>query len=125
MGGAAFLLAACLPIAEARSSGRSGPPLSQPWQDWRRLLRKRPVTNESSTVALPLIPGLCLVLTAIAALLVPSFTLGMATAPFSDLLVILGHTGNDTHPLRLGRHRRRHWRGRRGGGADHARGRAV
>ena len=90
MGGAAFVLAACLPIAQARFAGCSGPPLSQLWHDWQRMLRKRPTTAESSTPALPFVPGLCLVLSAAAALLVPSFTLGMATAPLSDLLAILG-----------------------------------
>ena len=88
MAGAAVLLACLLPCAAARAAGRTGPPLWQPLHDARRLLRKRPVVTEAAGPLLLAAPSLCLAVTAVAALLTPSFTLGMATSSLSDLVVI-------------------------------------
>ena len=90
MAGAALLLAGLLPWAEARWHGRLGPPVLLPWHEGRRLLRKQPVAAEGHSALLPAAPGAALVLTAAAALLVPSFALGMVTAPMADLVVIVG-----------------------------------
>ena len=95
----AALLAAAVPVLaggtvwlQARLAGRQGL-LVQPWQDWRRLLRKRPKAVEGRSAVTRYAPSLALAATATAALLVPSFTLGMVTAPASDLLVIGGLLG--------------------------------
>jgi formate hydrogenlyase subunit 4 len=93
MAGASVLLAGLLPWARARWAGRVGPALSQPWHTWRRLLRKRPLVAEGTSPLLVWAPPLSLAATIMAALLVPSLTLGMITAPLSDLLVILGLLG--------------------------------
>jgi formate hydrogenlyase subunit 4 len=75
---------------QARLVGRAGPPLLQPWRDLARLLRKHPVVAESASAVFAVAPLLSAAAVAIAALLVPSFALGMAFAPFADLLVIAG-----------------------------------
>ncbi|WP_158742196.1 NADH-quinone oxidoreductase subunit H [Acidisphaera sp. L21] len=93
MAGMAVLLAGVLPWAQARLAGRVGPPVLQPLQDWRRLMRKQPVVSEGASALLPAAPTIQFAMVAAAALLVPSFALGMATAPMSDLLVIAGLLG--------------------------------
>jgi formate hydrogenlyase subunit 4 len=93
MAGMAILLAGALPWGQARLAGRVGPPVLQPLQDWRRLLRKQPVLPEGASPLLAAAPAIQLATLVVAALLVPSFALGMATAPLSDLLVIAGLLG--------------------------------
>ena len=75
---------------QARLVGRGGPPLLQPWQDLARLLGKQPVMAESASEVFAVAPLLSAAAVAIAAVLVPSFTLGMTLAPFADLLTIAG-----------------------------------
>ncbi len=75
---------------QARLVGRAGPPLLQPWQDLARLLRKQPVMAESASEVFTVAPLLSAAAVAVAAVLVPSFTLGMTLAPFADLLAIAG-----------------------------------
>jgi formate hydrogenlyase subunit 4 len=87
---AAPTLAGVVASAKARLTGRRGPPLLQPWRDLRRLLRKQRLWPEHSGMVFRLAPALGLACIAAAALLVPSFARGMATAPLADLLVIAG-----------------------------------
>jgi formate hydrogenlyase subunit 4 len=75
---------------EARLSGRSGPSVLQHWHDLLRLLRKESVVAESASGLSTIAPVISAAAIVIAAALVPSFTLGMIFAPFSDLLVIAG-----------------------------------
>ena len=93
MAGMALLLAGAMPSLRARLAGRAGPPLSQPWHDWRRLLRKRPLVTEGASPLAHWAPAAALTTTVLVALLVPSFTLGMVTAPLGDLVVIAGLLG--------------------------------
>lgn len=93
MAGMALLLAGAIPAGRARLAGQVGPPIFQPWHDWRRLLRKRPLVTEGTAAWGQWMPALALAATAVAALLVPSFTLGMATAPLGDLVVVAGLLG--------------------------------
>lgn len=88
--GGAPLLAGLQARVGARVLGRAGPPLLQPWRDLRRLLRKEAVRAEASTGVSAVAPLVALASAGTAALLVPSFALGMATAPWSDLLVLGG-----------------------------------
>ena len=90
MAAAAPVLAGLLGVLHARLAGRVGPPVLQPWRDWRSLLRKQPVLPESASLLLPLAPLVALACLAAAAALVPSFTLGMASAPAADMVVIAG-----------------------------------
>ena len=93
MAGAAVLLAAALPRGRALLAGHAAPPFWQTLHTARRLLRKRPVVTEAAGPLLLAAPPFCLAVTAVAALLVPSFTLGMATAPLTDLVVVAGLLG--------------------------------
>lgn len=87
---AAPLLIGLLRKAEARLMGRAGPPILQPVRDLVRLVRKQPVIAENATWLFRAAPTVHFAAIAAAAALVPSFTLGMTTAPMSDLLVIGG-----------------------------------
>jgi formate hydrogenlyase subunit 4 len=86
---AAPTVAGALDWLDARLSGRSGPPILSPWRDLVRLSRKTPATVDSVSVMSQLAPSLGLGATLSAAALVPSFTLGMALSPLSDVLVIV------------------------------------
>jgi formate hydrogenlyase subunit 4 len=87
---AAPLLACGLGALRARLAGRAGPPLLQPLRDLRRLARKQPVLPESAPAWLAIAPLVSVAAIGTAALLIPSFALGMATAPAADLIVIVG-----------------------------------
>ena len=75
---------------QARLAGRTGASPLQPWRDLVRLLRKQTVLAESASHVTIDAPVACAAATAVAACLVPSFTLGMTLAPFADLLLISG-----------------------------------
>jgi formate hydrogenlyase subunit 4 len=75
---------------KARLLGRIGPPMLQPWRDLLRLLRKQPVLAFNASFLFRAAPALGFAATLTAAALVPSFALGMTTAPVADLLVIAG-----------------------------------
>ena len=87
---AAPVLAGLRALVRARLLGRVGPSLLQPWRDLRRLLRKQPVLPGTASWLFTAAPFACLVIAVAAALLVPSFALGMATAPLADLVVLAG-----------------------------------
>lgn len=76
--------------AQARLAHRTGPHPLQPWRDLTRLARKQAVLAENASPVFSAIPPACLAATFLAASLVPSFTLGMAFARLSDLLVLAG-----------------------------------
>ncbi|MGA3399858.1 MAG: NADH-quinone oxidoreductase subunit H [Acetobacteraceae bacterium] len=75
---------------EARLAGRTGPHPWQPWRDLARLARKQPALAENASPLFRTAPLACAAAMAVAAALVPSFTLGMAFAPLADLLVLAG-----------------------------------
>jgi len=87
---AAPLLAGLQALVRARLLGRAGPPLLQPWRDLVRLLRKQPVLPDTASWLFTHVPIVCLAAAITASLLVPSFALGMLTAPLSDLVVLAG-----------------------------------
>lgn len=87
---AAPVLAGLRALVRARLSGRAGPPLLQPWRDLERLLRKQPVLPETASWLFTAAPIVCLAVAIAAAMLVPSFALGMATAPLADLVLLAG-----------------------------------
>ncbi len=74
----------------ARQLGRAGAPILQPYRDLMRLVRKQPVLAEGASVLFRAAPVVCCVAVALAAALVPSFTLGMIAAPMADLVAITG-----------------------------------
>lgn len=87
---AAPVAAGSLRWMQDRLAGHAGRPVLQPWRDLRRLLRKRPVMAEGASWLATAAPALALTALAAGALLVPSFALGMATAPAADLVVLAG-----------------------------------
>ncbi len=95
------LLAGVQARVRARLLGRAGPPLAQPWRDLVRLWRKRPVLPVLASWLFEGAPFARLAAVLVAALLVPSFALGMATAPASDLLVLAGLLAVDRCALAL------------------------
>lgn len=95
------LLAGAQAQVRARLLGRAGPPLMQPWHDLVRLSRKRPVLPGPESWLFEGAPFACLSALVVAALLVPSFALGMATAPVADLIVLAGLLALDRCALAL------------------------
>jgi formate hydrogenlyase subunit 4 len=87
---AAPLLVGLLARAKARLLGRRGASPLRPWRDLRRLARKQPVLAENASRLFEAAPAVSFAATLAAAALVPSFALGMTTAPIADLLVIAG-----------------------------------
>jgi len=65
---------------------------AQPWRDLRRLFRKPGLWPEGACL-FGAVPAASLGASLAAALLVPSFTLGMATAPLADLVLLAGLLG--------------------------------
>ncbi len=90
---AAPLLAGVLAWLEARMQGRAGASPLQPWRDMRRALGQMPVMGEGASWLMRAAPGLRVAVLAVAAFLMPGFTLHMALAPAADLLVVLGLLG--------------------------------
>ena len=74
----------------ARLAGGSGPSPLQPWRALRRLADKQTVLAENISPLFRLAPAVAFAAVGAAAMLVPSFTPGMAAAPAADLLVIGG-----------------------------------
>ena len=87
---AAPALVGVIRLIKARLLGRVGPPALQPWRDLIRLARKQPVLAENASPLFRAAPLVAFAATALAAALVPSFGLGMVTAPLADLLLIGG-----------------------------------
>ncbi len=98
---AAPVLAGLQAVVRARLLGRTGSALLQPWRDLKRLLRKQPVLPDSASWLFTAAPFACLAVAMVAALLVPSFALGMATAPLADLLVLAGLLASGRFALAL------------------------
>jgi formate hydrogenlyase subunit 4 len=98
---AAFGVACMLPWMTARLAGRAAPPILGPWRDMVRTMRKQPMVAENVSVVFRVGPAFALAATVTAALLVPSFALGMASAPIADLLTIGGLLGSGRMALLL------------------------
>ncbi|HET7880146.1 MAG TPA: NADH-quinone oxidoreductase subunit H [Acetobacteraceae bacterium] len=90
MAAAAPTLTGLLRWFQARMAGHIGSSPLQPWQDFARLLRKQSVRAEDTSAVTTEAPIVSAAALAVAASLVPSFTLGMTFARFADLLVIAG-----------------------------------
>jgi formate hydrogenlyase subunit 4 len=73
---------------KARLMGRAGAHPLQPWRDFCKLLRKRPVLAEHASGMTTAAPYVAVAAAIAAVALVPSFSRAMALSPLSDLLVI-------------------------------------
>jgi len=90
---AAPLLTGLLRLAQARLLGRTGASPLQPLRDLRRLSRKQGIHAETGSWLLRVAPVADFSASVAAAALVPSFALGMASAPAADLLAFAGLLG--------------------------------
>lgn len=87
---AAPLLVGLVGHLRARMLGSAGPSPLQPWRRLIRLARKQPVVTENASPVFAAGVLTDFAASLAAAALVPSFALGMTTAPASDLLVLAG-----------------------------------
>ena len=71
-------------------SGHAAPPILRPVHDIVRLFRKQPIRTQAVSVLTRVAPLLSAVLAALIAVLIPSFALGMVSAPLADVLTIAG-----------------------------------
>ena len=90
MFGVAPLLFGVIGKLRARLLGRPGPPVTQAYRDLKKLIRKTPLIPDTATQFYQIWPFAAFAATATAALLVPSFTFGMATAAPSDFITFIG-----------------------------------
>jgi len=90
VGLAAPVLVGFMRKLRANLQGRKGPPLMQTWRDLGRLWRKESVLAENASAVSDFAPYVVFAASATAALLVPTFALGLTTAATSDLLLIAG-----------------------------------
>lgn len=88
--GLAPLLAGLEGWAAARFLRLPPPSILQPWRDLARLIRKQRLRPDFASPLREALPLAALSATGTAALLVPGFARGMATAPLADLLAIIG-----------------------------------
>lgn len=84
------LLVGTLRLVRARTAGRAGPSILQPYRDLRRLWSKERLIAETSGPFYRLAPGLILVSVALAAILLPSASRDIATAGLADMLAVIG-----------------------------------
>ena len=87
---AAPLLVGVVRWLKARMLGRRGASPFQPFRDFAKLLRKRPVLAENASAVSEVAPYVGVAALLVAAALVPGFARGMLLAPVADLLVIAG-----------------------------------
>ena len=87
---AAFFGACAMPWLVSHMRGQSPRPILQPWRDLARSMRKQPIELENASGVFRAAPICALAGTATAALLIPGFALGMATAPIADVVCVVG-----------------------------------
>lgn len=83
---AAPALAGLIGVLSRFLAGREGPPIQQPWRDLTRLFRKETVRAENASAVTRFAPLASVVLAALGLSLIPSFALGMVSAPLADVL---------------------------------------
>lgn len=71
-----------------RLAGREPPPVLRPWREVLHLFRKQPIRAEGASVVSSLTPLLSVIVAASIAFLIPSFALGMVSAPLADMLTL-------------------------------------
>lgn len=70
--------------------GRRGAPFLQPYRHLHKLLRRPALVPETATEFFAIWPVAVFLATSVAALLVPGFCTGLLTAPYSDLITLVG-----------------------------------
>jgi formate hydrogenlyase subunit 4 len=88
------LLSGFVRKVKARLQRRLGPPLTQPYRDLIRLMRKEAVLAESSSWLFRVIPYLVFAGTWVAAALVPTFATGLLFSWSADLIALVALLGS-------------------------------
>jgi formate hydrogenlyase subunit 4 len=88
------LLSGFIRKVKARLLRRQGPPLTQPYRDLARLLRKDVVLAESASWLFRVVPYLVFAATWVAASLVPTFRSGLLFSWTADLIAIIALLGS-------------------------------
>jgi formate hydrogenlyase subunit 4 len=89
---AAVLIAAPLltGLADWLADRRAAPDVLLPWNAVMRLLRRQPIRAIGTSAVARRAPPLAVILAVLTVFLVPSFCVGMVSAPLADLLTIAG-----------------------------------
>ena len=98
---AAPLLTGFVRVLKARLVGRRGPPLTQPYRDLLRLLRKEVVLAHSASWVFRVAPYLVFAATWVAAALVPTFATGLLFSYAADMIAIVALLGSARFMLAL------------------------
>jgi formate hydrogenlyase subunit 4 len=86
---AAPLLTGVVAALTDRLAGRAPPPVARPWRQVVHLFRKQTIRIEGASPVTRLAPLLSVAVAALNLVLIPSFALGMVSAPLSDMLTIV------------------------------------
>jgi len=95
------LLAGLVRKTKARLLRRRGPPLIQPYRDLLRLLRKEVVLAENASWLFRAAPYLIFAVIWVAAVLVPTFAIGLPFSVAADLIAIVALVGSARFLLAL------------------------
>lgn len=102
--GMALALAGVLARARAGRRGEAPPHVGQAWRDLVRLWRKGGTAPAGASFVFGAAPAVAVGSAGAAALLVPSFTVGMATAGMEDVVVVAGLLGLSRAAVALAAH---------------------
>ena len=95
------LLVGYVRTLKARLVGRRGPPVTQPYRDLLRLLRKEVVLAHSASWLFRVTPYLVFATTWVAAALVPTFAVGLVFSNAADMIAIVALLGSARFLLAL------------------------
>lgn len=84
------LVVGLLRQVRARSEGRCGPGVLQPWRDLRKQLRKQQITPEDTTVVFTAAPVVLAASSVLIAAIVPLVATGSPLDPVADLFAVVG-----------------------------------
>ncbi|MFC4946229.1 respiratory chain complex I subunit 1 family protein [Pseudonocardia sp. GCM10023141] len=86
---------------KARTEGRVGPGVLQPWRDLRKLARKQPITPRGTSEMFRVAPVLLVAMTLVVAVIAPFVTTASALPAVADLFVVIALLVHGTVVLAL------------------------
>lgn len=86
---------------KARTEGRVGPGVLQPWRDLRKLARKQPITPRGTSEMFRVAPVLLVAMTLVVAVIAPFVTTDSALPAVADLFVVIALLAHGTVVLAL------------------------
>jgi formate hydrogenlyase subunit 4 len=85
----------------ARSEGRAGAGIGQPWRDLRKQFRKQPITPRGTSEMFRAAPVLMIAMTLVVAVIAPLVTTASVIPPVADLFVVVALLAHGTVVLAL------------------------